>query len=89
LWTGDGGRARFLDANAGPLIASWDYVETTGDKEWLGKHLAKLELIADFLAKRDVDNDGLVEATQSGNRGMLKQPVTSSWQERYFKHARD
>jgi hypothetical protein len=67
----------FLDANAGPLIASWDYVEATGDKEWLSRHLAKLELIADFLAKRDVDNDGLVEATQSGNCGTLKQPARS------------
>jgi len=67
----------FLDANAGPLIASWDYVEATGDMEWLSRHLAKLELIADFLAKRDVDNDGLVEATQSGNRGTLKQPARS------------
>lgn len=67
----------FLDANAGPLIASWDYVEATGDMEWLGRHLPKLELIADFLVKRDVDNDGLVEATQSGNRGALKQPARS------------
>ncbi len=67
----------FLDANAGPLIAAWDYVEATGDREWLGKHLEKLERIADFLAKRDVDNDGLVEATQSGNRGTLKQPARS------------
>ncbi|MFZ4396775.1 MAG: hypothetical protein ACOYOU_14265 [Kiritimatiellia bacterium] len=67
----------FLDANVGVLIAAWDYVEVTGDKEWLGKHLTRLELIADFLAKRDVDNDGLVEATQSGNRGTLKQPARS------------
>lgn len=67
----------FLDANAGPLIASWDYVEATGDTEWLGNNLEKLERIADFLAKRDVDNDGLVEATQSGNRGTLKQPARS------------
>lgn len=67
----------FLDANAGPLIASWDYVEATDDKEWLGKHLGKLELIADFLARRDVDDDGLVEATQSGNRGTLRQPARS------------
>ncbi len=67
----------FLDANVGVLIAAWDYVEVTGDKEWLGKHMARLERIADFLAKRDVDNDGLVEATQSGNRGTLKQPARS------------
>ncbi|NLH74964.1 MAG: hypothetical protein GX456_18100 [Verrucomicrobia bacterium] len=67
----------FLDANAGPLIASWDYVEATGDKDWLDKHIAQLELVAEFLAKRDVDNDGMVEATQSGNRGTLKQPARS------------
>ena len=67
----------FLDANAGPLIATWDYVEATGDNEWLGKRIEKLELIADFLAKRDVDGDGLIEATQSGNRGTLKQPARS------------
>ncbi|MDH7501427.1 MAG: hypothetical protein QHJ82_01755 [Verrucomicrobiota bacterium] len=67
----------FLDANAGPLIASWDYVEATGDKDWLDKHISKLELAAEFLAKRDVDNDGMVEATQTGNRGTLKQPGRS------------
>ncbi|MCY3020690.1 MAG: hypothetical protein NTW87_16860 [Planctomycetota bacterium] len=67
----------FLDANAGPLIASWDYVEATGDDEWLRKRIEKLEFIADFLAKRDVDGDGMVEATQSGNRGTLKQPARS------------
>jgi len=25
-------KTHFLDANAGPLIAAWDYVEVTGDK---------------------------------------------------------
>lgn len=67
----------FLDANAGPLIATWDYVEANGDTAWLGQRIEKLELIADFLANRDVDGDGLVEATQSGNRGTLVQPARS------------
>lgn len=67
----------FLDANAGPLIAAWDYVEATGDKAWLGQRIGKLEVIADFLARRDVDGDGMVEATQSGNRGTLRQPGRS------------
>ncbi len=67
----------FLDANAGPLIAAWDYVEASGDRAWLGQRIEKLEFIADFLAKRDVDGDGLVEATQSGNRGTLVQPGRS------------
>ena len=67
----------FLDADAGPLIAAWDYVESTGDQAWLARRIARLELIAEFLARRDVDGDGLVEAVQSGNRGTLRQPGRS------------
>jgi Bacterial alpha-L-rhamnosidase 6 hairpin glycosidase domain len=70
-------KTNFLDANAGPLIAAWDCVETTGDKHWLTRRIERLEFIADFLAKRDVDGDGLVEATQSGNYGTLKEPARS------------
>jgi len=67
----------FLDANASPLIASWDYVESTGDTGWLEKRIDRLEMVADFLAGRDTDRDGMVEATQSGNRGTLLQPNRS------------
>lgn len=67
----------FLDANAGPLIAAWDYVESTGDKTWLVGRIDRLELIASFLASRDVDGDGMVEAVQSGNLGTLQQPNRS------------
>lgn len=67
----------FLDANAGPLIAAWDYVEATGDVAWLQRRIGRLEFVSEFLAKRDVDGDGLVEATQSGDRGTLKQPARS------------
>jgi hypothetical protein len=70
----------FLDANAGPLIAAWDYVETTQDLRWLRERIDQLEFIADYLARRDVDGDGMVEASQSGNAGTLKQPGRScSW----------
>ena len=44
---------------------------------WLERRIDRLELIAEFLAQRDVDGDGMVEATQSGNRGTLKQPGRS------------
>lgn len=64
-------KANFLDANSGPLIAAWDYVEATGDKVWLARRIERLEFIADYLAGRDVDGDGLVEAIQSGNQGTL------------------
>lgn len=67
----------FLDANAAPLIAAWDYVEVTNDHEWLAKRIERLEFIADYLAKRDVDGDGMIEATQSGNRNALQQPGRS------------
>ena len=67
----------FLDANAGPIIAAWDYVEVTGDLKWLERRVDKLEAVAEFLAGRDVDGDGMVEATQSGNRGTLQQPRRS------------
>jgi hypothetical protein len=67
----------FLDANAGPLIAAWDYVESSGDVAWLKRRIEQLERVADFLARRDVDGDGLIEATQSGNANSLRQPNRS------------
>jgi len=67
----------FLDANASPLIAAWDYVESTGDLTWLALRIDRLELVADFLAGRDIDGDGLVEATQSGEPNALQQPNRS------------
>ena len=67
----------FLDANASPLIAAWDYVESTGDLAWLALRIDRLELVADFLAGRDIDDDGLVEATQSGEPNALRQPNRS------------
>lgn len=67
----------FLDANAGPIIAAWDYVEAAGDRAWLERRIERLEFIARFLARRDVDGDGLIEAAQTGNRGTLIQPGRS------------
>jgi hypothetical protein len=69
--------ADFLDANAGPLIASWDYVQVTHDTAWLEKKIARLEMVADFLIRRDIDDDGMIEATQSGNYNSLQQPGRS------------
>ncbi len=70
-------KTHFLDANAGPLIAAWDYVEVTGDKAWLARRIERLEFIAEFLARGDSDGDGMVEATQSGNAGTLQEPARS------------
>jgi hypothetical protein len=68
----------FLEANAGPLICAWDYVEATGNLAWLEKTISRLEFVADFPARRDQDFDGLVEATQSGNANTLLDPDRSS-----------
>ena len=70
-------KKNFLDANAGPIVAAWDYVESTGDLDWLRRQLSRIELLADYLARRDTDGDGLVEAHQSGNYGTLQQPGRS------------
>ncbi len=67
-----------LDANASPVIAAWDYVESTGDTAWLTQRIERLEFVADYLAKRDIDNDGLVECTHSGNYGTLMDPARSA-----------
>jgi hypothetical protein len=64
-----------LDANCGPLIAAWDYVEATRDLTWVAQRLSKLELLADYLVSRDVDGDGLIESTHSGNSGTLHEPM--------------
>ena len=67
----------FLDANAGPVTSAWDYVEATGDLAWLEKRIGRLEFVADYLARRDQDFDGLVEATQTGNANTLVDPDRS------------
>jgi hypothetical protein len=67
----------FLDANTGPVIVAWDYVGATGDLAWLEKTISRLEFVADYLAGRDQDHDGLVEATQSGNANTLYEPDRS------------
>jgi hypothetical protein len=67
----------FLDANPGILISAWDYVEATGNHAWLKQRIEKLELLSAFLEQRDVDGDGMVEATQSGNYNTLIEPARS------------
>jgi hypothetical protein len=70
----------FLDANAGPLTAAWDYVEATHDLAWLEKTIVRLEFIGEENARRDQDFDGLVEASQSGNpRSMYIPDRSSNW----------
>jgi hypothetical protein len=79
-WMARGDYSDFLDSHPSMLISAWDYVECTGDLAWLARNLSDIELIADFLVRRDVDHDGLVEAVQSGNSSTLLDPIRGcSW----------
>ena len=87
-----GAYADFLDSQPSVLISAWDYVEATGDVDWLKGRIVQLELVASYLASRDVNGDGLVEAVQSGNDGTLIDPergaswwdaINTGWQDGY------
>jgi len=67
----------FLDSNPSLIITAWDYVEGTGDVEWLRRRIEKLEALSAYLERRNIDEDGLVEAVQSGNRNGLVEPDRS------------
>jgi hypothetical protein len=69
---------KFLDPLPSVLISAWDYVEATNDLAWLAQRIEKLESIAGYAVSRDVDDDGLIEAVPTGNRGSLVQPNRSS-----------
>jgi len=66
---------QMLDSNPSILIAAWDYVEATSDMDWLAQQIDRLEVIGDFTARCDTDQDGIVEAKHSGNRS---DTITSS-----------
>ena len=57
-----------MDANPALLIGAWGYVEASGDIEWFKKNAERLEYISQYMEKRDVDGDGLIESPASGNR---------------------
>lgn len=56
------------------LISAWDYWTISDDKPWLEIRIQKLHLMADYLLRRDIDNDGLIESIGSGNAGSLRHP---------------
>jgi len=68
----------FIDSVPSLLISAWDYVEATRDTAWLERRMAALERAAAYALSRDVDQDGLIEAIPSGNRGSLVQSNRSS-----------
>ena len=64
----------YVFTNAAFLISVWDYFKLTSDFEWLRKNIEKLNNVANYLIRRDVDGDGIIESYGSGNRGTLRDP---------------
>jgi hypothetical protein len=64
----------YVSCNANFLIAAWDYFKISGDLAWFRANIMKLNNLADYLIRRDIDDDGIIESYGSGNRGMLRNP---------------
>ena len=64
----------YVSAGACLLIAAWDYWTIARDSGWLENRLPVLHRLADYLLRRDVDGDGLIESIGSGNAGTLRDP---------------
>ncbi len=64
----------YVSTGACLLIAAWDYWAVSEDVAWLKARIPILHRMADYLLRRDVDEDGLVESYGSGNAGTLRDP---------------
>jgi hypothetical protein len=56
------------------IIAAWDYWVLSRDSAWLNREMPVLHRMGDYLQRRDVDKDGLIESYGSGNAGTLRDP---------------
>jgi hypothetical protein len=56
------------------IVAAWDYWVLSHDQDWLSREIPVLHRMADYLQRRDVDKDGLIESYGSGNSGTLRDP---------------
>lgn len=64
----------YVSTGASMVVSAWDYWTISNDKAWLEKRIQRLHLIADYLLRRDIDNDGLIESIGSGNSGTYRDP---------------
>jgi sucrose-6F-phosphate phosphohydrolase len=56
-----------IDSGLWLIIAVQNYVERTGDDEFLNRHAAVLQRAMDWLAAHDSNNDGLLEIPEAGD----------------------
>jgi hypothetical protein len=64
----------YVSTGASIVVSAWDYWTISNDKPWLENRIQRLHLIADYLLRRDIDNDGLIESIGSGNAGRYRDP---------------
>lgn len=82
---GYGNGEPFMDGVPSLLIAAWDVIRVTGDLELLNRWLPILEKRVAQWKSRDVDGNGLYEASFSGNRGDWRGSV-NAWDCINFGH---
>ncbi len=69
-----------FDAPASMIIAAWACMEASGDLAFVRTRIEQLEKIAEYLAGRDIDGDGIIELLHSGNAGTAsKERMSSAW----------
>jgi hypothetical protein len=56
------------------IDSAWIYWTLSGDRQWLLRRIPRLHLMADYLLRRDIDKDGLLEDYSSGIAGTLRDP---------------
>ena len=69
----------YLLANPLFIITAWNYIKMTNDQDWLGKRIAGLHGVANYILRRDQDFDGLAESLNSGNAWSLRDPDRSDF----------
>ena len=68
------------------LIAAWDVIRVTGDRELLRRWLPVLEGLAAKAEAQDRNDDGLPESTRSGLPGTAVCPTGNWWDQINFGH---
>ena len=64
----------YPSTGASLIISAWDYWKISGNTAWVDQQIDVLHRMADYLQRRDVDKDGLIESYGSGNAGTLRDP---------------
>jgi sucrose-6F-phosphate phosphohydrolase len=56
-----------IDSGLWVIIAFYNYIDTTGDLDFLKHHAGRLQRAMDWLAAHDSNNDGLLEIPEAGD----------------------